>query len=236
MKPEAISHARSLLHRRHFGILGTISVKLEGFPFGSIVPYCIDGDGKPIVLISTIAQHTKNIVQDNRCSLTISLEEEDVQAKGRLCIIGNMESLSSEAGDVRELYYRHFPQARKYGEAHNFSFYHLNPISVRYIGGFGAIYWIEPSEFLYANPFHGKGEQRMVDHMNADHHASLLRYLSHFKGMEIGTDSDVRMVGINEYGFDVFVDKKKVRFEFEHPIKNATEARETLVAMAKAAR
>lgn len=235
MKPEALSQARNIMQVRHFGILGTISVKIEGFPFGSVVPYCLDGEGRPIVLISTIAQHTKNISQDDRCSLTVTRAEDDVQATGRLCLIGHMKKLPAEAEAERERYYRHFPKARSYGQAHNFSFYYLDLVSVRYIGGFGAIYWIEPDQFLHPNPFHGKAEERMVDHMNADHRANLVRYLHHYKGIKTHEEEDVRMVGIDEQGFDVFVGDQKVRFEFEKPIQNPVEARETLVAMARAA-
>lgn len=236
MKIEAINQARNLLHAGHFGILGTISVKLDGFPFGSVVPYCLDGKGRPVVLISTIAQHTKNIAQDNRCSLTINISDDDVQAKGRLCIIGRMEKLPSDSEAVKASYFRYFPQAEKYGQAHDFSFYYLDPISVRYIGGFGAIYWVEPDQFLHTNPFQGKAEMRIIDHMNADHHDSLIRYLSHYKGIEVSADAQVQMVGINDLGFDLTIDKKKVRFEFEAPIEDAVQAREALVAMAKAAR
>lgn len=234
IKPEALHQARNLLNVRHYGILGTISAKLEGFPFGSVVPYCLDGEGRPVILISTIAQHTKNIKQDDRCSLTIAIEDADVQAKGRLCIIGHLKKLPSGSEEVKERYYCHFPQSRKYDQAHDFSFYYLDPVSVRYIGGFGAIYWIEPGQFFRTNPFHGKGEQRIVDHMNADHQHNLIKYLAHFKGIEVKEGAEVRMAGIDEAGFDVFVDKQKVRFEFEQPVLNAQEAREALVKMARA--
>ncbi|MBL4703057.1 MAG: pyridoxamine 5'-phosphate oxidase family protein, partial [Flavobacteriales bacterium] len=70
MNTESIQAARVLFNTKDFGVLSTLSVKWEGFPFGSVVPYCLDGEGMPVVLISTIAQHTKNITQDNRCSIT----------------------------------------------------------------------------------------------------------------------------------------------------------------------
>lgn len=236
MKPEEIAQARELLYARHFGILSTLSVKLEGYPFGSVAPYCLDETGRPVLLISSIAQHTKNVNADKRCSLTIAREEDDIQANNRICMIGNMEKVPEASEAVRERYFRYFPQSKDYFKAHDFSFYYLDPVTIRYIGGFGAIYWIEPETFLHPNPFHGKGEAYIVDHMNEDHSDSLRRYLAHFKGIAVSPEAEVRMVGINEQGFDLMVDLKKVWFKFEKPVHNGTEAREALVAMSRAAK
>ena len=108
------------------------------------------------------------------------------------------------------------------------------PVAVRYIGGFGAIHWIEPDQFLADNPFFEKGEKRIVDHMNEDHRHNLIGYLSHFKGITVDEGENVRMAGIQEDGFAVFIGKKKVWFEFDQPVRTAQAAREALVAMARA--
>jgi len=189
-----------------------------------------------VVLISIIAEHNKNISNDDRCSITIMMDNNDVQSNGRLCIIGNMERLSNDETDVKERYYRHFPNSRTYNVVHDFFFYRLRPISLRYIGGFGKIHWFDPSDFLIKNPFQGKGEDRVIDHMNEDHHKDLVLYCDHYKKMSIASDDTVRMVGIDSLGFDVFVNDKKVRFDFKQPVTNALEAREALVALSKGAR
>lgn len=233
MTKEAIAGAISLLNSKDNGILSTISLKLEGFPFGSVVPYCLDGNGMPVILISTIAEHTKNITADNRCSITVVKESEDVQSNGRLCIIGNMEQLASDETDVAERYYRHFPKSRSYSKTHNFFFYRLRPISYRYIGGFGSIHWIDPQTFLMENPFHGKSEIGIVEHMNGDHQKNLVSYCEYYKNISISPEDTVKMVGIDSHGFDLFVNATKVRFDFEHPVSNAKQAREALVALAK---
>ncbi|MCE7992496.1 MAG: HugZ family protein [Roseivirga sp.] len=236
MTTESIANARALYNAKDFGVLSTLSAKLEGFPFGSVVPYSLDGEGMPVILISTIAQHTKNIQQDDRCSITILKDSNDVQSNGRLCIIGHAEPLPDNQELAKERYYRHFPNSRGYHNTHNFSFYRIRPISVRYIGGFGAIYWFEPSDFLIGNPFQGKGEDRVVEHMNEDHMKDLHLYCRHYKQMNIGSEDKVRMVGIDALGFDVFVNDEKVRFNFDSPISNAVEARAAMVALSKGAR
>jgi len=114
-------------------------------------------------------------------------------------------------------------------------FYRLRPISLRFIAGFGSIHWFDPSDFLIGNPFQGKEEVKIVDHMNKDHQTDLVRYCKKYKEINIITDSDVRMVGIDGLGFDVFVKDVKVRFDFDQPVANTNEAREALVALSKGA-
>lgn len=233
MKREPIDDARSLFNAKDFGILSTLSVKLAGFPFGSIVPYCPDSESIPVIYISTIAEHTKNISNDNRCSITIFMDSDDVQSNGRLTIIGNMERLANNEIDVQQRYYRHFPNSIEYKDTHDFFFYHLRPISLRYIGGFGKIHWFKADDFQISNSFHGNGENKIIDHMNKDHHDSLVLYCQYYKKMPITSDDTVRMVGIDNMGFDIFVNNKKVRFDFEQPVTNDQQAREALMALSR---
>ena len=69
MSAKTAKHARELLLKEYRGMLATHSKKMPGFPFGSVVPYCLDADGRPLLLISSIAQHTHNLQADGRCSL-----------------------------------------------------------------------------------------------------------------------------------------------------------------------
>jgi len=90
MATNKLDAARQLLLHESFGVLSTISVDVPGYPFGSVTPYCVDQDCQPIVYISTIAQHTKNILADSRVSLTViesDDESDDVQARGRVTYI-----------------------------------------------------------------------------------------------------------------------------------------------------
>src|SRR5438270_2855754 len=84
--------ARRLLLEQSFGVLSTISLDVPGYPFGSITPYCVDQQCRPVIYISTIAQHTRNILADPRVSLTVfdsNGSSDDVQARGRLTFIAN---------------------------------------------------------------------------------------------------------------------------------------------------
>ena len=94
MSAEARKHARQLLLKEYRGMLSTHSQAMPGFPFGSVVPYCLDARGWPLLLISRIAQHTRNLKADARCSLLVGERAaEDVQAAGRLTLLAEARQL-----------------------------------------------------------------------------------------------------------------------------------------------
>jgi putative heme iron utilization protein len=224
---QKIQSARQLFLERSSGVLSTISVDVPGYPFGSAAPYCADDQCCPIIYISYIAQHTKNIIADSRVSLTILENKDgstDVQAQGRLTCIGNARPIDDDEIRVRQRYFRYFPSARQYEHTHDFAFFRLELIRVRFIGGFGRIYWVEPDEFMLVNPFSAEQEMRILSHMNNDHGDAL----KHYTG---GTNA--KMIGIDSEGFDVLASEEKRRFTFENPVHNMEEARQALVALAK---
>ena len=216
--------------RESFGVLSTISVDVPGYPFGSVTPYCADDQGRPILYISYIAQHTRNIMADSRVSLTVvenRLNTDDVQAQGRITCIGDARPIEEHAHRIRERYFRYFPQSRQYEATHDFAFFRLDLVRVRYIGGFGRIFWVEPKDFMVPNPFSAEQEARIVDHMNNDHAEALKQYTGGVAATMIGIDSE---------GFDVLTHTGKQRISFDQPIHTIEEARQALVAMARQSR
>ena len=218
--------ARTLLLQESFGVLSTVSIDIPGYPFGSVTPYCMDRMCRPIIYISHIAQHTKNILADSRVSLTIveKGESDDVQAQGRVTCIADARQVARSDDDVPERYFRYFPSARQYEHTHDFEFFRLELVRVRFIGGFGQIFWVEPSAFMATNPFSQAEENRIIQHMNKDHSDALSRYIGGGPG---------EMAGIDGEGFDVLRAGKKVRIPFTTPVTNMEEARKALVEMAR---
>src|SRR5437588_12980174 len=91
--------ARRLLLQQSFGVLSTISLDVPGYPFGSVAPYCVDDQCRPVIYISHIAQHTRNIIADSRMSLTVVENNDgsdDVQAHGRVTCIANAQPMSQD--------------------------------------------------------------------------------------------------------------------------------------------
>jgi putative heme iron utilization protein len=149
---------------------------------------------------------------------------EDVQAQGRVTCLANARPLDAGDAASRDRYFRYFPSARQYEQTHGFDFFFLELVRIRFIGGFGQIFWVTPEEFRSANPFSPAQESRILDHMNADHAAALRGYAG---------GRDATMCGIDGEGFDMLVAGQKVRTLFDAPVSTMEEARQALVAMAK---
>jgi putative heme iron utilization protein len=222
--------ARRLLNHQSAGVLSTHSVDVEGYPFGSITPYVVGYDGEPVMLISDIAQHTRNIKRNNKVSLTVfDRYEHDPQAASRLTWIGDAELINPHDDGARGRYLRYFPSAQSYFETHDFSFYRIHLRRARFIGGFGEIYWVEPREMLAENPFR-QTESGIIEHMNQDHRQALFHYSKTLLGVD---GEDVTMTGIDGEGFDMLAGKQKLRIDFRSAISTTEEARAALVELAR---
>lgn len=224
--------ARELLLKEYRGVLSTHSKSMPGFPFGSVVPYCLDAEGNPLILISRIAQHTHNLQKDPKCSLLVGERgAEDVQAVGRLTVLAEARKLEqAEAIDAAaERYYRYFPESRNYHSAHDFDFWVLQPVRHRYIGGFGAIHWID--QLTLANPFAGKAEAGMVEHMNSDHAKAIAHYVA-LSGLPDSVPA--QLVGIDSEGMHLRIGQALYWLAFPDPCNTPTQVREALVLLAHA--
>ncbi|MGH8651993.1 MAG: HugZ family protein [Gammaproteobacteria bacterium] len=226
------AEARRLLLGGYHGVLSTLSVEAPGYPFGSVVPYCLDRQGWPVILISRIAQHTKNILADPKVSLIVCEDSaHDIQATARLTCLANAEPIADGNGDTPARYYRYFPQARGYHQTHDFEFYRLALVRARYIGGFGSIHWLAPEQLLRPNPFSPEQEQTMVQHMNEDHQKALVRYCENQR-IPVSADDKPAMAGVDSEGFHLRLGARIVRFEFGGAVSTPLEVRAELVGMA----
>ena len=239
--------ARQFLRSTRHGILSTHSSKFAGYPFGSAAPFILDHAAQPIILISSIAEHTKNIIANPKVSLLIFEGNEDLQASSRLTLMGEASKIeladtSTDYQNLQARYLRYFPQACSYFATHDFAFYRITISQARFIAGFGKMGWVEGhelrgSELTSAPSALSTQETGIIEHMNADHAHSMIAYCQYFHGI---TALNVEMLGIDNEGFDVKVTLTDhtntiVRFTFDQPIKDAQSARTALVAMSKLA-
>ena len=231
---DTYKEGRELLLTAKCGILSTHSIDVPGYPFGSVTPYCLDYDGRPVILISSIAQHTKNICSNPKISLTITEEViSDPQSHARLTYLADAEKINDRVHEVSERYYRYFPQSSDYHRTHDFSFYRLNLVRARFIGGFSKIYWLERGHILLKNPFTADEEKGIISHMNKDHKNALKYYGERFKNLDWQREEEIFMAGIDGEGFDLSVSNRFFRFSFPKRISNLKEARTVLTEMAK---
>jgi heme oxygenase (biliverdin-IX-beta and delta-forming) len=231
-KPDRAVEARRFVRTHPHGVLSTLSRRLDGAPFGSIAPFVLDHEGCPVILISTLAEHTRNLDADPRCSLIAHPCAQDPQAAGRVTLVGRAERLPDKHA-LGPRYLRRFPEAEEYFGMHDFHFYRLRVQAVRFIGGFGSIHWIDAADFAPPANTLGDSEESILEHMNADHEANLRAYCRHVHGLQ---PASVRMIGVDVDGFDVRADQRLLRFEFGQAACDAAAVRAELVALAQASR
>lgn len=186
------AEARRLLRHHRYGALSTLSKKLGGYPFGSITPYLVDHDGSLVILISALAEHSKNIGHDHRVSLiTHNQASPDIQMQGRVTVVGNAHQI--EQPPVAR-YLRHFPDAADLLTL-DFTFYRIEPVAIRYIGGVGRVHWITMATyFAEKSEIFAQLEKNMLDHINTQQ-LDFLREILQMK--------DVQAAGIDCDGMDV---------------------------------
>lgn len=223
--------ARRLVRRFHSGALATQSLKFPGYPFASALPFCTDQQGRIVVLISHLAEHTRNADADARASFLVSPAGADLQEQSRLTMIGDLTPTGDAAVAAR--YLRYFPEADQYLAIGGFRFFSLAPLALRFIAGFGSIHTIAGDSYLAPPHPIAQAEAGILEHMNADHGHNLRDYCRHAQG---AAAESVRMIGIDCDGFDLRADARILRFDFAGEVRDADAARIELVRLAKASR
>ena len=148
--PEQLIQARRAADLYRVGLLSTQSLKLAGYPFGSLVPYDIDQQGRVIIRVSPIAEHSRNLAKDGRASLCIAEPFPSLiaQTAARLTIMLAFSlTPAEEREEVAANYQRRFPEQLPPEVANTFIFLRGEPEYVRWIGGFGAASWIPGERF-----------------------------------------------------------------------------------------
>lgn len=126
----------------------------EKGPFGSVMPYAVDSDGRPLIYISNLAIHTKNIQKNPKASLFITKPSEEVELDNpRVTLVGEFKKVSEkELKEVKEAYFKKYPDAKIYEQFHDFAFYRLEVSDIYYVGGFGPkpIDWLDVDKYKKA--------------------------------------------------------------------------------------
>ena len=227
----AAAGARRLLRRCRSAALATHSRRLQGYPYASLVPLMLDHQANPIMLISRLAEHSRNVEADERVSIVAHAHDADVQAASRLTLLGSCRR-AEERAHLAEKYLRYFPDARQLLQL-DFDFYRITPAAARYVGGFGSVHWLEADAIGPPPGALHESEPALLDYANSDHAQDLRDACRRVHGMAA---REVRVIGIDCDGFDARADDTLVRFEFVDAVSDAESARAALVALICAAR
>ena len=213
--------ARLMLRSRRHGALSTLSARLDGHPYGSLVPFMLDHDARPVLLVSQLAEHTRNMAADPRVSLLVYDPAQDAQAGARATLMGTATPIADQL-HPRSRYLRFFPEAKRLLEMTDFLFYRIEPVTIRYIAGFGDIRWISEAEYLPSAKNFAVAEEEMLANFKRIFGKALHSLGERFQGA--GTPS--AMIGIDCDGFDLKAGNEILRFDFPGPVSEI-EAAET---------
>jgi heme iron utilization protein len=239
-EPTYAERARTLAYLERTGTLATVSRKHPGHPFASMMPYALDGRGRPLLLISSMAVHTQNLLEDPRASLLVTQPTAgDPLAAGRLTVMAEARPVDApERPAVREAYLARHKNAAYWVDFDDFTFWRLEPADLYFVGGFAAMGWISSEEYLAAAPDPlADSAESIVQHMNADHADALLtlaRSASHPGAAE------ATMVAIDRLGFKLRLrDAERmhaIRIPFPREVTTPGQCREVLIEMLREAR
>jgi heme oxygenase (biliverdin-IX-beta and delta-forming) len=230
------SLAKSLLRRSRQGALATLMAG-SGDPYCSLVNLASDTAGSPILLISRLAVHTKNILADARVSLMLDERAQGDPLEGaRIMLSGRAEQVADDHDTVRRRYLNAHPSAESYASFADFSFFLIRPSGTHLVAGFGRIVDLAPAQFL--TDLAGAdaliaAEQRAVEHMNADHRDALGLYATRLLG---AGPADWRCTGCDPEGIDMMADGRTLRLDFPERVTSPGELRMMLVRLAEQAR
>ncbi|MDD5330020.1 MAG: pyridoxamine 5'-phosphate oxidase family protein [Sulfuricella sp.] len=218
--------ARRLLRAEHAGLLSTLSGHLGGYPYGTAVSYLTDQEARPFFLISQLAEHTRNIEQDTRVSFLVYEQSNDVQAGERLTVVGQAARMATTE-TLKERYLRYFPGAEPYFDL-DFSFYRIEPVTLRYIGGPAMARWIAPGDIRPPRNSLMEQEADLLRRYNRDRAGDLQFLCRRYYGM---SSSVAAMVGVDSDGFDLMADGQLLRFDFPDFVVDAGQAEAELARM-----
>jgi putative heme iron utilization protein len=241
MQPSAdfnpVKLARSLLRRSRQGALATLMAG-GGDPYCSLVNVASHADGSPILLISRLALHTKNILGDARVSLMLDERAAGDPLEGaRIMLAGRAEPAGADAAPaLRRRYLNAHPSAQAFIEFKDFSLFRIRPVGAHLVAGFGRIVDLQPAQFLTELSDAAallEAEQGAVEHMNEDHRDAMSFYATRQLG---AAPADWYCTGCDPDGIDMQAGDKTLRLDFPERVTNGNELRKMLVRLASEAR
>jgi putative heme iron utilization protein len=206
------------------------------------MPYALDGSGRPIFLISTMAIHTQNLAADGRASLFVAEPDwaGDPLAAGRVTLMGVVHPVPPDARvEAREAYLARHTNAAYWVDFEDFAFHRLDVADLYFVGGFAAMDWIDGPTYGAArvDPLSDVAAG-ILEHMNKDHADALVVYARVLGG---AADAEAAtMVAVDRLGFRLRVRSggrlHAARIAFPEEVTTTEDARRVLIAMLKDAR
>ncbi len=236
-EPSHAERVKTLVYGQSSGSLSTLSRKQPGWPFGSVMPYGLDEEGQPVFLISTMAMHTQNLLGDPRASLLVTPPESrsDPLGASRVTLMGSVTRVPREqAGQIRELYLARHANASYWVDFEDFSFFRMALADIYFVGGFGSMGWVMPDDYAGASvdPLTNDASN-LIRELNTVQAETLLLLARVFGNVEA---QQATVTALDRLGFHLRLTTpgrmQGGRVAFPNPVRNASEVRAGLAALA----
>jgi putative heme iron utilization protein len=226
--------AKKLLREARSGALATLMAP-AGDPYCSLVNVATAADGAPLLLISRLAVHTKNILADPRVSLMVDERKEgDPLQGGRVMLMGT--AAATDDPRARRRYLDRQPEAEMFAGFADFSFYAMTIKAAHLVAGFGRIVDLKPHDVLTETGDAVElvaAEPEILAHMNADHADAVRLYATKLLGAR---DGAWRCVGCDPEGLELQLDRTALRLAFPQRVRSPGVLRQVLKQMTEQAR
>jgi heme iron utilization protein len=236
-EPTPAATARRLIRATDRATLATALAAPEGsWPYASLVLVAVDYDASPLLLISTLAEHTKNLKRDPRASLLFDGTQglDDPLTGARVTVLGELHR-DSDPVRFRRFIARH-PSATLYAGFKDFSLYRLHMTRAHLVAGFGRIHWLDAATLLGPEAdvsWLREHEPSIIEHMNSDHATTIDLYAERLLGLK---GNGWRLTNVDREGADLRRGGVVARLDFPEPANGLDAVRQSFVALAQSAK
>jgi putative heme iron utilization protein len=229
--------ARRLIRATDRATLATALADPRGsWPYASLVLVAVDYDASPLLLISTLAEHTKNLQQDPRASLLFDGTHglDDPLTGARVTVLGDLHP-DSDPVRLRRFVARH-PSSALYAGFKDFSLYRLQMTRAHLVAGFGRIHWIDAATLQGPEAdvsWLREHEPSILEHMNKDHSTTIDLYAERLLGLG---GNGWQLTNVDREGADLRRGGAVARLNFPAPASDLDAVRQSFVALAQSAK
>ena len=226
--------SRRLLRTVRQAVMATRDCKRDDWPFASLVQTACDHAARPLLLLSDLAVHTRNIAADARVSLLYARSGADPVAGARATVIGRARRCDDAR--LRARYVARHHNAREFATFADFHLYCVDVEAVHFIGGFGQIETLPGSDVTLTGPDGDSllaAESEIIEHMNRDHAEAVQLYAHNIAGRP---GLNWRVSGVDPEGCDLYRFDSETRVEFAQRADSIEAIRTQFVELAKRAR
>lgn len=217
----------------------TLATQAEGQPFASLVTPCAAPDLSPLLLLSSLSEHTRQLRAEPRCALLFTGQpaEANPQTAPRVTLTGLAAPVpEAEVPGLKARFLAKHPYAALYADFGDFALWRIAPGGALLVGGFARAVRLRLSDLLpdpAAVAAVAAAEGRIVAHMNEDHAGAVAAIATRLLG---GAEGDWRVAAVDPDGADLAAGEAVLRLNFNSPVTGPEGVRAELIRATEAAR